>query len=289
MVLDSAMVFASTSLAARIERAESRFMADCASAAVRRRPGSDVFAIPIAGGFATYTSAGSPLNKVSGLGFGGPLDPADLESLERAFAARGAPLQAEVSTLADPSIVETLTRRGYVLRGFENVLGRSLPVEPLATPAREVAVTESPLADLAEWLDVVVTGFASPDAQGVPSHESHERDLLAGVMADMASTDGLSRFLARREGVPAGGASLRLGEGVALLCGAATLPEHRRRGVQGALLAERLRLAAAAGCDVAVVTTAPGSKSQENVQRQGFALLFARAVLVRPPEAIAAR
>jgi GNAT superfamily N-acetyltransferase len=275
------MVFASTALAARIERAESRFMADCAAAAARRRPGADVFAMPISGGFATYTSAGSPLNKVSGLGFGGPLDPAGLESLERAFAARGAHVQAEVSSLADPSIVETLSRRGYVLRAFENVLGRSL-LEPIAAPVGDVAVTESPLADLAEWLDLVVTAFASPDAQGVPSHESHERDLLSGVMADMASTDGLSRFLARLEGVPAGGASLRLGERVALLCGAATLPQHRRRGVQSALLAERLRLAAAAGCDVAVVTTAPGSKSQENVQRHGFALLYARAVLVLP-------
>ena len=32
---------------------------------------------------------------------------------------------------------------------------------------------------------------------------------------------------------------------------------------------------------VAVVTTAPGSKSQQNVQRQGFQLLYTRAVLVK--------
>ena len=35
------------------------------------------------------------------------------------------------------------------------------------------------------------------------------------------------------------------------------------------------------GLDVAVVTTQPGSKSQQNVQRQGFELLYTRAVLVR--------
>jgi GNAT superfamily N-acetyltransferase len=127
----------------------------------------------------------------------------------------------------------------------------------------------------------VVTGFASPDAQGVPSHESYPRDLLESVMADMASADGFSRYLARRDGVAAGGASLRLFDGVAHLCGAATLPEHRRNGVQSALLATRLEAARRAGCDVAVVTTQPGSKSQENVQRQGFELLYTRAVLVR--------
>jgi len=70
---------------------------------------------------------------------------------------------------------------------------------------------------------------------------------------------------------------------VAQLCGAATLPEHRRRGVQSALLAARLEDAARRGCDLAVVTTQPGSKSQENVQRQGFELVYARAVLVKEP------
>jgi ribosomal protein S18 acetylase RimI-like enzyme len=77
------------------------------------------------------------------------------------------------------------------------------------------------------------------------------------------------------------GASLRVCDGVATLCGAATHPQHRRRGVQSALLATRVRAAAAAGCDVAVVTTQPGSKSHENVQRQGFELLYTRAILVR--------
>ena len=112
-------------------------------------------------------------------------------------------------------------------------------------------------------------------------------------MTDTAMTDaagqatltaeGFSRYLARRDGVSAGGASLRVFEGVAHLCGAATLPAHRRRGVQTALLSERLAAAAGGGCDVAVVITQPGSKSQENVQRQGFHLLYARAVLVREP------
>lgn len=49
-------------------------------------------------------------------------------------------------------------------------------------------------------------------------------------------------------------------------------------------VAARLADAARAGCDVAVATTAPGSKSQQNVQRQGFHLLYTRAVLVRDTE-----
>ena len=89
------------------------------------------------------------------------------------------------------------------------------------------------------------------------------------------------RTLALRDGVMAGGASVRLAEGgVAQFTGAATLPAHRRHGVQTALLAARLADAAAAGCDIAVVTTQPGSRSQHNVQRSGFELLYTRAILV---------
>ena len=91
------------------------------------------------------------------------------------------------------------------------------------------------------------------------------------------------RYVALRDGVIAGGASFRMAEGVAQLAGAATAPAHRRRGVQTALLSARLADAAAAGCDVAVVTTQPGSKSQQNVQRQGFDLLYTRAILVKRP------
>jgi len=275
------MLFATTSLAARIEHAECRLLSDSAEAAQRRRPRDGVFAMPLAGGIATFTAPGSPLNKVAGLGFAGPVDEGALEAVEKAFAERGSPVQAEVASLADPEVVRLLTTRGYTLQGFENVSGLGLPRECPPKPGIGVEIAASPIEELSTWLDVVLTGFASPDTQGVPSHESYPRDLLEGVMADMASADGFSRFLARRDGVVAGGASLRLLEGIAQLCGAATRPEHRRRGVQSALLAARLRIAAEAGCDVAVVTTEPGSKSQENVQRQGFELLYARAVLVR--------
>ena len=275
------MLFAGTTLAARIEAAECRLLSDSVASAARRHSATAAFATPLAGGIAAFSGPGSPLNKVAGLGFGGPLDEAALGAIESAYDERETPVRAEVSSLADPAVGRLLTRRGYRLNGVENVLGRSLPAARETRRAEGVDVAPSPLEELDLWVSVVASGFASPDTQGVPSGESYPRDLLEAVMADMASAEGFSRFLARRCGVPAGGASLRLSEGVAHLCGAATLPAHRRRGVQTALLAERLGVAAAAGCDVAVVVTEPGTKSQQNVQRHGFELLYSRAILVR--------
>ena len=88
-----------------------------------------------------------------------------------------------------------------------------------------------------------------------------ERDLAAA---------GVVRYVALRDGAFAGGAGLRMAEGIAQFAGAATAPAHRRRGIQSALLSTRLADAAAAGCDVAVITTQPGSTSQQNAQRRGF-------------------
>jgi ribosomal protein S18 acetylase RimI-like enzyme len=276
------MLFASVSLAARIERADARLMAD-AAAASERRPGIAAFAIPLAGGVATFAGAGSPMNKVAGLGFAGPLDEGAIETVERAYAERACPVQVELSCLADPAIGALLTRRGYALQGFENVLGRPLPLESAPAPPDGIVVSPSPAEELASWIDVVVAGFASPDTQGVPSHEQYSRETAETAIGDMAAVRGFVRYIARRGGRPAGGASMRLADGVAQLCGAATLPEHRRRGVQSALLAARLEAAGRGGCDVAVVTTQPGSRSQENAQRRGFELLYTRAVLVRAP------
>jgi GNAT superfamily N-acetyltransferase len=277
------MLLPSIELAARIEQAECRLVVDCTRSAAHRRPAEESLVQPIAGGVATYAGPGSPLDKLVGLGFHGAVDEAELAAIEQAFARWGCPLQLELSSLGDPSIGRMLTARGYLLMGFEDVLGRALaPDEPWPTGI-DARISPSDDDELPEWLDTVVTGFATPDTQGVASHEQFPREALEQAIGDMACADGFTRYLARRDGHIAGGASMRMSEGVAQLCGATTLPAHRRHGVQTALLGTRLAQAARAGCDLAVVTTLPGSKSQHNVQRRGFLLLYTRAILVREP------
>lgn len=269
-------------LAARIERAEARLLSDAvARVALRVGERGDVLACPLAGGLAAFAEPGSPLNKIAGLGFDGARPEEELEEVEKAFSRRECPVRVELSSLADPALGALLTRRGYVLEGFEDVLGLALPARDLPPAPEDARVRPSGPEELELWLDVTVAGFLSPDTQGVPSDESFEEEVLRRVVRDFAQADGMTRYLAERSGVPAGGGSVRIADGLAQLCGAATLPAHRRRGIQTALLAERLAAASRAGCDLAVVTTQPGSKSQENARRRGFALLYTRAVLVR--------
>jgi GNAT superfamily N-acetyltransferase len=282
MNADRLPLFCDTALAERIERVEAQLVAKGSEAARRRRADTAGFVIPVAGGVASFAEEGSPLNKVAGLGFGGVPSAAALDEIERAFSACGAPVQIELAHLADPAIGALLTERGYRLASFENVLGLALLGEPERVTPPGVEVRPSGDDEFEAWLDVVADGVAHPDTQGVPWHEEFPREVYERAERDLAAA-GVVRYVALRDGVIAGGASFRMAEGVAQLAGAATAPAHRRRGVQTALLSARLADAAAAGCDVAVITTQPASKSQQNAQRRGFDLLYTRAVLVKQP------
>jgi GNAT superfamily N-acetyltransferase len=277
------MFYASTKLVAEIERAECDLLRDAVRSVAELRPERDASVIPFAGGLAAYSGKGSPLNKVAGLGFDGAPSLAELEAVEHFYASKECPVQVELSTHAHHDVAPLLTSRGYRLVAFENVLGRDLKHEPgsfRTVPNARLAVEETDDQSFDVWLDTVITGFLHPDGDGIPPHESFARETLEEIMGDMARASSFVRYIAFRQGQAAGGAIMRLKDKVAQLSGASTLPAHRRRGVQTALLARRLEDASRAGCEVAIVTTQPGSMSQKNAQRNHFGLLYARAILV---------
>jgi hypothetical protein len=50
----------------------------------------------------------------------------------------------------------------------------------------------------------------------------------------------------------------------------------RRRGLQAALLEERMRYAFEHGCDLAMMVAEAGSESQRNAERKGFRIAYTR-------------
>jgi hypothetical protein len=278
-------MFVSVELASRIERAESRLSAAFAKAVNPRDPQSqsDSFVEEIAGGVAVYTGSVSPVNKMIGVGFAGLPGDDQLRAIEEKFARRGAALQIELSTLADPAFAASLSGRGYVLQGFENVLGRRITPEDAKPPANPVIEIALMKGDADRWVEVAVTGFLNPDVQGVQPEALPPREVMERAFKDSARVSGFLSYTARIGGELVGVAAMRLQDGIAQFCGATTLPAYRRRGVQNALLRRRLADAFHADCDLAIITTAPGSKSQQNADKNGFVLLYSRALLIKPP------
>src|SRR6516164_6839739 len=158
------------------------------------------FVIPLCGGVASFAEEGSPFNKVAGLGFDGVPNAAALGEIELAH-------------MADPELGAVLTGRGYRLTSFENVLGMRLAGAPERAMPPAVEVRPSGDDEFEAWVDVMADGFAHPDTQGVPSHEEFPRDVIAGSERDLAAA-GAKRYIALRDGVVAGGGSLRTAEGI---------------------------------------------------------------------------
>jgi GNAT superfamily N-acetyltransferase len=277
------MLVGSVALAQRIEQAETRLSLSTVDGA-RRDGVRGAFGLQVGGGAAVYCGEESPMTKVIGLGLTAPLTDADLDAFEEAYARTGTRPGVEMATFADLTAIRLLEGRGYRLQRVELVLGCALDhpgrddVLPEGTRPDGVTVAEGPDA---VWADVVVEGFAAAETvagRDAPA-EAYDRAVIAQVVRQFGGMSGVRRYVASVRGVPVGAASARVDGRLYQFCGAATLPAWRRQGVQTALLQWRLQDARAAGCDLAVVTVEPGSRSQANVQRRGFVPLYSRLVL----------
>ena len=274
-------MFIDPTAAQRIERAEAAATRDTAGGLAGHDRAPRAFVRELGPGVAAYVRAGSPMNKLIGVGIDGPVDEPGLTAVEAAYRELNEPLRAEIATLAVPEVWEQLGGRGYRLREFENVLCRTLQdLSAAGDPGVRVDRVSPPA--LSTFAETLVSAFCHPDETG-GALDQLTRDVIATAVDDSLAASGVARYLARRDGVIVGAASMRVQDDVAVLNGSATLPTHRRRGVQAALLARRLSDARAAGAELAIVTTAPGTQSQANAMKAGFTLAYARAVLVRPP------
>jgi hypothetical protein len=253
-----------TALARRLEAAEAAngFALAAAGGGEARR---------IAGGCALYAGGDSPMTHALGIGMEGAVPAEEFDRLERFFFERGCACLIDLCPLADVSVLEQVMRRGYSVIEFNNLMARRVgPDLPLCPPPAEALLTDDAPHEV--WCRTVLEGFAAPGS------------FDPGVMASMVSFPPMGvSLLAEIGGQPAAGAAMAVRDGVALLAGDATLPWARRRGLQCALIAERLHRAAAAGCDLAMASVVPGSQSHRNYERMGFELVYMRVNLMRQP------
>ena len=254
-------------LARRLERAEGQACVEFVEARQRLFPESGAEWIERGGAYAAFDGADSPVTQTFGLGLFEDPSPATLDEIERFFFDRGAPVFHEVSPMAGVAALDLLCARSYRPVEISNVLYQAIE-EPLHKPdnAIRVCVVESGQMDL--WTDISIRGWTSDH----PELTEFFRQFSRLSSARRSSV----HFLAEFEGKPGAAAVLCVREEVALLGGAATVPELRHRGLQSALLRERLRYASEHGCDLASMAAEAGSESQRNAERSGFRIAYTR-------------
>ena len=262
-------MFSDHALHCRLERAEAVANAGFVDARARLEPASGAQWIEVAGAYAMYDGPRSPCTQTFGLGLFAMPTTADIERIETFFKERGAPVFHELSPIAAKSLLPMLKERHYQPIEFTTVMYMTLADKGFAKPSGkdglQVRVVEKPEHEL--WAKTVAEGW-------------REFAEIADLMLDLGRVTAARKesacFLVDLYGRPIAAGALALHDRIALLAGASTLPEWRRRGAQSALLETRLRYAAQAGCDLAMMCAEPGSASQRNAERQGFRIAYTR-------------
>ena len=209
------------------------------------------------------------VNRAIGASLDDLSDP-ELDQLEAFYAAAGVPPSIEVVSWASSALLTRLVARGFAPIRFNDLLVIDAS-RPATTPAG-VTVRSVDDSSRHEWREAFVEGFAT-----TPEDERLNRE-LAGVLPDVPHSVHL---IADADGVVAGCGSLYPQGRVGWVGGGATRPAFRRRGVQAALLAERLAAARQAGCEIVAATAVAGSTSSRNMQRHGFTLVATITVMTR--------
>ena len=208
------------------------------------------------------------LTRALGLGLVEPLTEATLEAaLNYLRDAGGSALLVQLSPHAEtPEVLAMLADRGLERgRTWAKMMRPAGPTQDVSTALRVDKVGPE-RAD--EFARVIITGFEMPDVM-IPFARAQ---LEAPGWAAYAAFDG-------DELVAAG--SMFVHDDVAQLAGAATLPSHRGRGAQLALMAARITEAQQLGA--AWVTAETGSETPDdpnpslhNMRRAGMEELYAR-------------
>lgn len=260
-----------------LERVEAAGYADLYHAAppdLARRHGIAV--APLAGGLCLAV-ASMPghrmLNRAAGLGRWGLASDAQLDRVERFYAERGLSHVVSVCDRGRAGGLDARLRgRGFTDEYAWVKLAHPGAVVRVADDAPRVRRIGPERAE--EFGAIVASAFELPAD-------------FARWLAALPGRQGWSCVMAFEGDTPIGAAALFLDADAAWLTLGATLPEHRRKGAQRALLAARLVEAHARGCAVVVSETGEPAEgrpnaSYRNLVASGFVPRYRRPNLRSP-------
>jgi hypothetical protein len=207
-------------------------------------------------------------NRIVGCGVREPARSAPLLELLGRFRERGLRnFGVQLSPAAlPPDLSEWLQSAGLAVRDRWAKVHRG-PGVPSA-PDTNVGVKEIGVESAATFADLTTTGF------GMPAQ-------LRPWIASTVGRPGWRHYVAEMNGAPIAAAALFVAGDVGWLGVASTLPQARRQGAQGALLARRVADASAMGCRHIITETGEElptrpNPSFRNMMRAGFSVVYQR-------------
>ncbi len=208
----------------------------------------------IAGGVAAYCGPGSPLGVVKGMERG--VSVGELKSIVDFYADRQTAAVVEIAPWVEEASLGALTELGFVKIATENLLARQ---------AVDGGEDVEECTDVDAWARMLALSFFG---------EVTEEWMEIGRMVFQVN-GGLNVGI-WQDGVLAAGGNITYLDGAALFAGDGTIEKYRGQGLQQRLIRGRMRRAYESGCRWLHCEVTPGSGSQRNYERCGFALAYQR-------------
>ena len=216
--------------------------------------------------------ASTMFNRVLGLGLRRPATEEALDEVTSFYGGARAWAVALAPQAEPPELPARLERRGltsgYGWTKFTRGVAGNAPDAPTELRVERVEKGDA-------FAEAFVRGYGTPE---------FFRDWLVRL----PGRAGWHCFVAFDGGAPAGAGAVYVTGAVGWVGIGATVPEHRRRGAQNAILVTRIAAAAEAGCELVATETGepldeqPGG-SWRNIARAGFEPQYVRPNYLRAP------
>lgn len=238
--------------------------------AVRERPGNpmgvEIRKFGNATAFSVKNIPGPGFNTVQGLK---DEDLPFVDEIVEFYQEKDIPIRFELTPAhVSSKLLSYLHQIGFYQSGFNSTLCMSLPQQPIAMRSSTVSIRKFKRDEFDVFADLYVKGYELPESIKEGTRLNNE---ILGEHEDW------SYYLASIENEPAGIGVAFMKNGIVTIAAAATLPRFRNKGVQTALIKERLNQAQLKHCTLAVGQARFGSISQNNMERVGMRIAYTKA------------
>ncbi|MBD3109247.1 GNAT family N-acetyltransferase [Bacillus sp. AGMB 02131] len=221
--------------------------------------------------FSVKNIPGPSFNTVKGLKQG---DEEQIERIIEFYRQKEIPVRIELTPAhASSELLTCLSKAGFYHNDFHTTLYSHLPKdeEPNQINEQKIMIRKLESNEFDIFAEIYTKAFQMPSF------------LKSGVAKNneiLYHNKHWTFYIADYENEPAGIGVLFIKDGIANLAAAATLPELRNKGIQSALIRERINEAKLQDCDFIVGQARFGSVSQNNMEREGLAIAYTKAIWV---------
>lgn len=249
--------------------------------------------LPTMGGTVCWSPDAPWVNQARGVGLDGPVSDGAIDGAVGFLTERGARASVELTPFADASLVEGLAARGFTVSEFATCWAAATDSETGEDPGSRVdgvtigVVEPDDEEMLGAWAARVSDGFFEP---GSSVHAGNVAVMLRVARMPGVVCVGAFEGGSGGPGSLIGGATMEVckvvGAGtVAGLFMASVAERHRGRGIQQAMIRDRLARAGRMGAVAACIESAPHIATGRNARRCGFVPAYTKVTVVGPENA----